>query len=74
MSYNVHITMKSNNRKVGKIPVTTTSADTCPDVCPFNTANEGGCYANGGSLAMHWAQVTRGGRGGGWRELMCVSL
>ena len=70
MSYNVHITMKSNNRKVGKIPVTTTSADTCPDVCPFNNANEGGCYANGGPLAMHWAKVTRGERGGGWQELI----
>ena len=70
MSYNVHITMKSNNRKVGKIPVTTTSADTCPDVCPFNNANEGGCYANGGPLAMHWAKVTRGERGGDWQELI----
>jgi hypothetical protein len=70
MSYNVHITMKSNNRKVGKIPVTTTSADTCPDVCPFNNANEGGCYANGGHLAMHWAKVTRGERGGDWQELI----
>ncbi len=70
MSYNVHITMKSNNRKVGKIPVTTTSADTCPSTCPFNNANEGGCYANGGPLAMHWAKVTRGERGGGWKELI----
>ena len=54
MSYQVHTTIKSANRKVGPIPVTTTSATTCPDVCPFNNANEGGCYANGGPLAMHW--------------------
>ena len=66
MSYQVHTTIKSNNRKVGKIPVTTTSADTCPDVCPFNNANEGGCYANGGPLAMHWAKVTRKERGDNW--------
>ena len=66
MTYQVHTTIKSNNRKVGKIPVTTTSADTCPDVCPFNNANEGGCYANGGPLAMHWAKVTKRERGDGW--------
>ena len=66
MAYQVHTTIKSNNRKVGKIPVTTTSADTCPDVCPFNNANEGGCYANGGPLAMHWAKVTKRERGDGW--------
>jgi hypothetical protein len=66
MTYTVHTTFKSNNRKVGKIPVTTTSADTCPDACPFNNANEGGCYANGGPLAMHWAKVTRGERGDAW--------
>ena len=66
MQYNVHITMKSNNKKVGKIPVSTTSASTCPAVCPFNHANEGGCYANAGPLAMHWAKVTDGNRGDTW--------
>ena len=70
MPYNVHINMKSNNRKVGKIPVSTTSADTCPTVCPFNHANDGGCYANGGPLAMHWRKVTSGERGTGWREFI----
>ena len=66
MTYNVHITMKSNNKKVGKIPVSTTSASTCPAICPFNHANEGGCYANAGPLAMHWAKVTDGNRGDTW--------
>ena len=66
MNYNVHITMKSNNKKVGKIPVSTTSASTCPAICPFNHANEGGCYANAGPLAMHWAKVTDGNRGDTW--------
>ena len=47
MQYNVHITMKSNNKKGGKIPVSTTSASTCAAICPFNHANEGGCYALG---------------------------
>ena len=51
---------------VGKIPVSTTSASTCPAICPFNHANEGGCYANAGPLAMHWAKVTDGNRGDTW--------
>lgn len=63
MQYNVHITMKSNNKKVGKIPVSTTSASTCPDDCPFK---KDGCYADGGPLAMHWAKVTSGERGVTW--------
>jgi len=60
MTYQVHLTPKSKNRKVGKIPVSTTSADTCPDDCPFK---KNGCYADGGPLAMHWAKVTDRQRG-----------
>ena len=60
MTYQIHLTPKSNNRKVGKIPVSTTSADTCPDDCPFK---KNGCYADGGPLAMHWAKVTDRQRG-----------
>ena len=67
MEYQVHLTMKSNNKKVGKIPVSTTSASTCPAICPFNHANAGGCYANAGPLAMHWAKVTDGNRGDAWQ-------
>jgi len=59
-----HITMSSNNKKTGAIPVTTTSAMTCPTACPFNHANQGGCYAESGPLAMHWKAVTEGKRGG----------
>jgi len=70
MNYNVHITMKSANKKVGKIPVSTTTASTCPDVCPFNHANEGGCYANAGPLAMHWQKVTAGERGDTWQVFL----
>jgi len=66
MTYQVHLTMKSANSKVGKIPVSTTTSATCPSVCPFNHANEGGCYANAGPLAMHWAKVSEGHRGDTW--------
>lgn len=55
-----HLTRKSSNRKTGPIPVSTSSAKLCPKDCPFA---KGGCYAKGGPLAMHWAQVTAGTRG-----------
>jgi hypothetical protein len=58
-----HLALKSRNEKTGPIPVSTSPADTCPDSCPFNKANEGGCYAAGGPLAMHWALVSGGKRG-----------
>ena len=70
MTYTVHTTPKSNNRKVGKIPVTTSSADTCPTICPFNHNNDGGCYANGGPLAMHWKKVSSGERGDNWNTFI----
>lgn len=56
-----HITPKSSNKKTGPIPVTTTSADSCPPSCPFSG---GGCYAKSGPLALHWDHVNRGDRGG----------
>ena len=56
-----HLTAKSANVKTGPIPVSTTSAATCPPECPFN--NSQGCYAGSGPLALHWAAVTRGDRG-----------
>lgn len=48
-----HFTLKSENAKTGPIPVTTTSADSCPDICPLKS---GGCYAKSGPLALHWAR------------------
>ena len=53
----VHITKKSNNRKVGPIPTTTTEAATCPPSCPFINS---GCYAKSGPLALHWHKVSNG--------------
>ena len=69
MTYTVHTTIKSGNRKVGPIPVTTTSAATCPDECEFK---KNGCYADGGPLAMHWAKVTSGERGDGWSTFVAT--
>ena len=55
-----HLTRISSNVKTGKIPVSTTSADSCPDSCPLKTA---GCYAKSGKLSMHWNAVTANKRG-----------
>lgn len=64
---NVHLTLKSGNKKTGPIPVSTTSRDTCPDACPFKGA---GCYAESGPLLLHWREVTAGTRGMPWREFL----
>ena len=63
MAYNVHLTLKSRNEKVGPIPVSTTSAKTCPTDCPFKKS---GCYADGGPLALFWGKVTREEAGTDW--------
>lgn len=68
MSVHVHLTPVSANAKTGPIPVSTTSADTCPGTCPFRHDREGGCYATSGPLALHWAKVTRGERGDAWPD------
>lgn len=55
-----HLTAISSNKKTGPIPVSTTSAETCPPACPFN---DGGCYAKSGPLALHWKKVSEDQRG-----------
>ena len=55
-----HLTAISGNAKTGPIPVSTTSAETCPPACPFN---DGGCYAKSGPLALHWKKVSEDQRG-----------
>jgi len=59
----IHLSLKSRNVKTGPIPVSTSTAESCPTSCPFNSANTGGCYAESGPLAMHWRKVTQGQRG-----------
>lgn len=56
-----HLTLVSRNVKTGPIPVSTTSAESCPVACPFNSG--GGCYAASGPLAIHWRKVSNGASG-----------
>lgn len=63
----VHLTPVSGNAKTGPIPVSTTSADTCPLSCPFR---DNGCYAAYGPLRLHWDKVSRGERGMPWADFL----
>ena len=56
----VHLVKVSTNSKTGPIPVSTSSAETCPTSCPLKGS---GCYAEMGNLAIHWRKVTKGERG-----------
>jgi len=58
-----HMTVKSKNPKTGPMPVTTSTATTCPISCPFV---DNGCYAEGYPLKGHWLKVTEGKRGDDW--------
>ena len=57
---NYSLTRVSSNRKTGPIPVSTTSAATCPTSCPLR---DNGCYMDGGPGAIHWRAITKGDRG-----------
>lgn len=65
----VKLAVESGNRKTGPIPVSMTSANTCPLSCPFLNA---GCYAEGHLVAMHWRRVSAGD-GITWSEF-CVEI
>lgn len=64
-----HFIRVSQNRKLGRIPATSSSKNTCPKTCPFARDNGGGCYGDGGPIAIHWAALSRGDRGGSFGEL-----
>lgn len=58
-----HLTLRSENRKVGPIPVSTTEPGSCPDDC----AMRGECYGAAGPLALHWRAVAAD-RGIPWED------
>lgn len=82
---NTHLVLKSRNFKTGPIPVSVTSADTCPPACPLNKNPEhsygpkaalmgaAGCYAKHGPLGVHWGKVSTGARGGTWAAF-CAAI
>lgn len=62
-----HFSRVSTNAKTGPIPVSTSSAETCPDACSFKGS---GCYAEAGPLALHWRKVSDGSRGSDFNSLL----
>lgn len=70
MTYQAALTLRSMNVKTGPIPVSTTTADTCVEDCPFREAS---CYARGGPMRIFWDKVTRGERGKPW-EAFCADV
>lgn len=60
----VKFNLESNNRKTGPIPVSMTSARTCPTSCGFYNS---GCYAEQHLVGMHWRRLSAG-EGLTWRE------
>lgn len=66
----VSLTLKSGNRKVGPIPVSTTEEDSCPSSCPLRGTD---CYARFGPLGMHWRKIGPNGRGSQW-ALFCNAI
>lgn len=60
MTHTYHLTLVSGNAKTGPIPVSTTSASTCPTACPLKG---NGCYAEHGHIGLHWRKVSSGERG-----------
>jgi len=59
----VHLTHGSGNHKIGNIPMSLSSANTCPSSCSFK---DSGCYAEFWPLRYHWEKVSE--RGVPWLE------
>ena len=54
----VGFVLRSFNRKLGRIPSSITSGETCPDACGLKDA---GCFAEFGIIGMHWREVSKTG-------------
>jgi hypothetical protein len=57
-TFKFSLTLKSSNVKVGAIPVSGTSANSCPDSCPMKAK---GCYAKSGPISWFWNKVNKNG-------------
>jgi hypothetical protein len=49
---------RTGNGKLGPMPATMTSRDSCPDACAYKG---NGCYAEGGMVRIHWSKLDKGG-------------
>ena len=58
----------SRNSKTGRMPVSTSPKETCPDTCPLK--RDGGCFGDNYPLSLHWRKVTKGDRGVDWTTFL----
>lgn len=63
------LTLESKNVKTGPIPVSMTSAESCPKVCPFNGRGKG-CYSATGPISWTWNKLTNGKIGGDFKAFL----
>lgn len=56
MRHSVHLSLKSGNKKTGKIPVTTTPRSTCPIQCSHRGTS---CYFENVGSAIFWTHLDR---------------
>ena len=70
MTMNVSLTMVSRNEKTSRIPVTMTSALSCPKACLLRG---NGCYSELGPISWHWKKVTNGNKGTDW-DTFCQKI
>lgn len=61
-----HVTARSQNKKTGPMPVTTSDKSTCPSSCPLSSV----CYADRSKLYFHWRDVSSGKRGHDWSQFL----
>ena len=71
MEHQFHFVRMSSNAKLGGLPASTTSGDSCPERCSFRSGN--GCYGESGPLSIHWTAVNARKRGGSLDEF-CKSV
>ena len=60
MDHQYQLVRMSANRKLGGLPATATSADTCPQRCSFRSS---GCYAESGPSGINFRALTERRRG-----------
>ncbi len=61
------LTRISRNAKTGPIPVSMSEKETCPDTCPLK---QGGCYAQGGPVNIHWIRLSAHKVGVTWKAFL----
>lgn len=61
-NHNYQLTAVSANVKTGKIPVSATGRDSCPDSCPLK--GDGGCYGENYGTNFVWNKIDAGKIGG----------